>query len=160
MNNILTIFILFFSCAYIGEAFAEKQIKDSELVIILSSVVIEQELRTDNFVFRALSLQNNGECDGNPISCPLKRFFLVASTIEEYPDVAVYELEPSYDWVFTSIKQIDSLNEYENRLHVTLEQESLIANSHKILTNKRNVNLEINPWGLLKRIEIKGYGDI
>jgi hypothetical protein len=52
------------------------------------------------FAIRLLRVQEDGECDGAPQSCPVQDVYVAVSSFDEYPDRKLYRLPRAYGWQF------------------------------------------------------------
>lgn len=155
-RSIFAIFIVTLNLFGCNNPQAVERIKDDGLVQLLSAVEIAADKQFDNFSLRALSLREDGECDGSLSTCPKLEYYLVISTFDEAPDRAAYRLPPSHDWKIEKIEEIDSYGEYQRFLIITLTRTVAPSDQSDKQWVKREYKIKINPWKYEVIKEIKG----
>lgn len=144
--RIISVFIIGVFLLGCSNAYAVKKIEDNQLKFILSGVNVVKEERFKNYTFRALSVREQGECDGHPNTCPKLHFYLVVSTIDEAPDTAIYELDASHNWEIELVNEIDSYSEFQKYLVIHLKRTMPAHDISKNWWRIVDYKLKINPW--------------
>lgn len=121
-------------------------VRDPFLSKLMNGIEIAKEERTTDFVLRALRLQELGECDGSPDTCPKERFYLAISTIDDDPDQAVYELPMSHKWEIMNVSTIDSPGEDKRFVVLTMRREVLSKAPSDHWWDSEVYTVRLNPW--------------
>ncbi len=96
---------------------------------------------------RILRLQEHGECDGSPITCPKSRIYIAVSEYGEAPEQKVYLLPLRHNWEFVNwikLPETDTPDEFvELRLKAQIPTNDLskswwIDESYTVKVNYRN----------------------
>lgn len=133
-----------------------KVVEDQRIALLLNYMEIKHDQDTKYFKFRALSLRELGECDGNPESCPREHFYLTVSTIDLAPDYVAYELPLSHGWELSELKEIDSPGEYQRFIVLTLKRRTPAMNYELDWWVEENYEVHINPWqSTITKIDLK-----
>ncbi len=140
------LFILFLLVGCNQTAFSIEKVKDKKIESFMGRLIFESERKFENFNFRAFSEREDGECDGSPASCPTLNYYLVISTIDEYPDRAVYVLPPSQDWELIEINEIDAPGEFERHIIVSLVRTIPSSDLSKGWWKKITYQVKVSPW--------------
>ena len=78
------------------------QVSNSELSHVLANFQILAKTGHPESVVsvQVLKVQDHGECDGTPKSCPQSTIYIVASGYGEYPEQKVFKLPKRHNWEF------------------------------------------------------------
>ncbi len=96
---------------------------------------------------RILRLQEHGECDGSPTTCPKSRIYIAVSEYGEAPEQKVYLLPLRHNWEFVDwikLPETDTPDEFvELRLKAQIPTNDLskswwIDESYTVKVNYRN----------------------
>jgi hypothetical protein len=87
--------------------------KNKELSYVLNNFEIMTESgKGDELSIRLMKVQDQGECDGSPQSCPKSAVYAAVSELGEYPEQKLYQLPKMHNWRFVRwIKQAKSASE-------------------------------------------------
>ena len=102
---------LMFSCGTSAENLLT--LSDTKLSHILADFVVLAKAgrpESPNMTARILKVQDFGECDGSPSSCPKSKLYISVSEYGEFPEQKVFVLPESHNWEFVGW---DSFPEYE-----------------------------------------------
>ena len=78
-------------------------VQSKELAYVLANfeVLAEAEHPESKGMFvRVLKVQDLGECDGSPSTCPKSILYIAVSSYDEAPDQKVYQTPKGYNWKF------------------------------------------------------------
>jgi len=84
-------------------------IKDNELVHVMVNSQLVAELnskKSKGYAVRVIKVQEFGECDGSPKTCPKSSIYIAISQYDEYPEQKVYKLPKRHNWEFTAWEHI------------------------------------------------------
>jgi len=146
MNRLMTAFMLSVYLISCGYAQSLDKVQDSDLAHLLSGLTIEAEQDLDDFRFRALSIRGNGECDGGLLHCPMVRLYVVVSTFDESPDVAVYSLPLSHGWTIRQVEEVKAYAEHQKYLVISLVRNVVVSDSSGVKIDDQKYKIKINPW--------------
>ena len=76
-------------------------IKNKDLTSVLNnfSVLVESG-KGDELSIRLIKVQDQGECDGSPQTCPKSTVYAAISELGEYPEQRLYQLPKKHNWRF------------------------------------------------------------
>ena len=96
--------ILFLLCLVSATVCAEEiqPISNQELIQLLANVEVLAKVEGPPLRVSVLRVQDHGECDGSPKTCPLSVIYLAVSEYDEYPKQNVYLLPKRHSWEFVS----------------------------------------------------------
>ena len=158
MKTILILFIVcqifMFGHAYGGEL---SELKDTYQVHLLndSKTVAEiKEIRKLPYAVRILQLQDRGECDGKPETCPQEELYIAVSTYDEYPDQKVYVLPKSYGWKFVGWKLLPKQEGMKQFIIFEVSRKVISKNPEKGWWSEEKYEVHVNPWkGFMQKKE-------
>jgi len=76
-------------------------VKNKELTYVLNNFEIMAESgKGDELSIRLLKVQDQGECDGSPRSCPKSSVYAAVSELGEYPEQRLFQLPKMHNWRF------------------------------------------------------------
>ena len=73
----------------------------TDMAKLLSDMkIIAEQSQSDSLRLRLIRVQEDGECDGAPQTCPLQSVYIAVSEWGEYRDRKLYQLPDSHGWEF------------------------------------------------------------
>jgi len=98
----------------VGRAAVLEPVRDAELTEVLANfqiLAVADHPQSKGMYVRILKVQDHGECDGSPNSCPKSKLYIAVSEYGEYPEQKVYRLPSRHNWEFVGwIKLPDTDN--------------------------------------------------
>ena len=76
---------------------------DIDIVKVLNDMEIIAERDIDSnlpFMIKLIRVRADGECNGEPQTCPTEDVYIAVSGFDEYPDRRLYRLPAAYGWQF------------------------------------------------------------
>ena len=94
-----------------GEDLMLSTVKNQDLVSLLNDMEMIAELGRDPraesaYVVRLIRVQEPGECDGTPESCPVQHLYVAVSEFGEMPDQNLYQLPEAHGWDFDTMVEM------------------------------------------------------
>ena len=85
--------------------------KNQDLVSLLDDMEMIAELGRDPraesaYMVRLIRVQEPGECDGTPESCPVQHLYVAVSEFGEMPDQNLYQLPEAHGWDFDTMVEM------------------------------------------------------
>jgi hypothetical protein len=157
-----TILIFFIVCQFLvcGYAYADElsELRDTYLVHLLNDFKTVAEIKdTKKLPFvtiRIIQLQDQGECNGKPETCPQEEFYIAVSTYDEYPDQKVYVLPKSHGWKFIGWKLLPKKEGMKQFIVFEVNKQVISNNPEKGLWSEEKYEVQVNPWkGFIQKIE-------
>lgn len=139
-------FLLFLTLA--PKCISIERLKDSDISKLLETLKHEESKQFKNFKVNFFSTREYGECDGKPTTCPKSTLYIVVATTDLHPDVGIYKLPPSFGWEVKSVKEVDSIDEYQRYISVDLKNTLPSSNWSESWWKTEIVRIDINPWNI------------
>lgn len=106
MTRLALLFLLAVSSAQVAWAELLPPVGNNELVSVLNNFELIAEVKEPPLALRVLKVQEFGECDGAPETCPEDNLYLAVSEFDEYPNQNAYRLPKRHSWSVVSINGV------------------------------------------------------
>ena len=145
-RKVFCLIFIFYIAVTSLEVIAFEQVTDKQIKSLLERLEFESEQKFKNFSLRVFSAREDGECDGSPTTCPRMSFYLIVSTLEEYPERSVYLLPKSYGWELLGVEEVDLYGEFQKHLVVSLNKNVVSNDISQGWWSKDPYKIKISPW--------------
>jgi hypothetical protein len=131
LQFLLIVIILLFSS--VGGAAGLKSVSDGELKEALANfqiLAVADHPQSKGMYVRIVKVQDHGECDGSPNTCPKSKLYIAVSEFGECPEQKVYRLPSLHNWEFAGwikLPETDNPQDYvQLRLRAQIPAKDLI----------------------------------
>jgi len=93
---------------------------------------------------RVLKLQDPGECDGSPETCPQSTIYIAVSEYGEFPAQKVYQLPKGHNWEFVGWVKLPATDSPTDYVQLTLKVQRPAKNRSKTWWDNEYYLLKLN----------------
>lgn len=120
-------------------------IQDSKLKDVLTNFVLLAETPKSSKMFaRVFRVQEHGECDGSPHTCPKSTMYIAVSEIGEDPDQKLYQLPEAYNWEFIEWVSFPETEDPPSRLVFKVKSQKPSKDANKSWWVDETYTLKVN----------------
>lgn len=138
--------ILFFLLVpFLTDAEQLSVIKDSKLTDVLANFVLLAETPESSKMFaRVFRVQEHGECDGTPETCPKSTMYIAVSEYGEYPEQKLYQLPEGYNWEFINWVSFPETEDPPSNLVLKIKSQKPSSDVNKSWWINETYTLKVN----------------
>jgi len=122
-------------------------IKDDSLATFLADFELLKDITFEDHCglrVRVLRVQDYGECDGTPQSCPKSEVYVVAASYDEYPEHRVYLLPKRHNWRFSGWKSLPKNDGPDDYVVFELESDEPAVDLTQGWWHMKKVTVKVN----------------
>jgi hypothetical protein len=111
----------------VGGAAVLESVRDTELAQVLANfqiLAVADRAQSKGMYVRIVKVQDHGECDGSPNTCPKSRVYIAVSEYGEYPEQKVYRLPSRHNWEFVGWIKLPQTDNPQDYVHFRLRAQS------------------------------------